>query len=179
MKKILILLICLALLVGCKDKTIVEENPGEEQGEVIDVKTDNGKWAVINETLTDSLNNKELIGAYSISAPDWENDRDEEHILFKKDDVALIMLYENKNYTDDNIANYEKTDSKKENIGSYNVDYEEGNVSYNKEQNHYVSYYINDDFTIKLIGISKEGNNELNDMIKTMIESILKVSNTK
>ena len=179
MKKILIILVCLLLLVSCKQSNNDDKNGEPTEENIINVKTDKGNWAKVNETLIDSLNNKEIIGEYSISVPDWKSERKDDSILYEKNDIVLIMLYKNTNYTDKKISNYNKSNNKKLTINSFKVEYEEGSVSYSENKRNYISYYLNDNnISIKLIGISKEKNiKELDDMIKSMIESLFKETN--
>ncbi len=184
MKRLIIILICISLLVGCKgsdnkDNTSNNNGSNNQQEVPVNVYTDNGGWTEIKASLSDSLNSEEVIGQYSISIPDWENERDTDYVLFKKDDIFLVLRYDDNNYTSEEITNYTKSSTKKTEINSYKAEYTEGNVSYNKEQRNYISYYINDnDITIKIIGISKEKQiKDLNEMIQNMIESLKKENN--
>ena len=174
MKKLLLIIICLLLLVSCKKDDQPTENETKQSGEIINVKSDDGNWTVVNETFIDSLNNKELIGEYVISIPDWKVDRSENNIVFKKDKTLLVILYENKYYSNKNISGYSKLNSRQETIGSFDTNHENGNVKYSNSDDKYVSYYISEnDITIKLVGITSEDKiNELDDMIKAMIESL-------
>ncbi len=172
MKKIVILLICLLLLVGCKDDK-VEENATKNEGEPVNVKTNDVNWAKVNETYIDSLNSKELIGEYSMSVPDWKKQEKNEYITYGEGNYTfIVMLYKNDVYNTDLIKNYSKTNSKKMTINSFDVLYEEGNVKNNGFDSKYISYYIDSDITLKIIGVSEEKNiKELSDTIKVMIES--------
>ncbi len=178
MKKILITIICLLLLVGCKDKKNNEttNNSSKPKEEIITVKSNNGAWTKVPDTFSDSLTRKELFGEHSISIPNWNREVKNNCIIFNKDNVVLVMLYDNSNYTNETISGYTKTSSKKVAFRSFNTNYEEGTVKYNKESYNYISYYINnEEIKLKLIGISENNKiKELNEMLKEMIESLLK-----
>ena len=175
MKKIVILLICVLLLVGCKDDN-VEENATKNEGERINVKTDDGAWSKVNETYIDSLNNTEFIDAYSISVPDWKRESTDESIVYGAGSKAFIaILYKNDVYSNAYINKYNKSNNKKMTINSFNVEYEDGNVYYYGQDYRYVSYYINSDITLKIIGIADERNiKELNETVKAMVDSLMK-----
>ncbi len=175
MKKIVILLICLLLLVGCKNDKI-EENATKNEGEPVKVKTNDGNWAKVNETYIDSLNNTEIIDAYSISVPDWKRESTDESIVYGLGTKAFIaILYKNDVYSNDYINKYNKSNNKKITINSFNVEYEDGNVYYFGQDYRYVSYYINSDITLKIIGIAEERNiKELNETVKAMVDSLMK-----
>jgi PBP1b-binding outer membrane lipoprotein LpoB len=176
MKKLLIIITCLLLLASCKKEETKQTNETKQSGEVINVKSDDGNWTTINETFIDSLNNKELIGEYAMSIPDWKVDRSENSVVFKNDKSLVVILYKNGYYSNKNISGYSKINNKQDNIGSFNVNYEDGKVNYNNSSSNYVSYYINEnDITIKLVGITSENRiKELDEMIKAMIESLEK-----
>ncbi len=176
MKKILIIIACLLLLASCKKDEVNPSNETKQSGEIINVKSDDGNWTTINETYIDSLNNKELIGEYVMSIPDWKVYRTENNVVFKNDKTLLVILYKNSYYSNKNITGYSKINSKQDYIGSFDVNYEDGKVNYNNSSSNYVSYYINeDDITIKIVGITSENKiKELDEMIKAMIESLEK-----
>ena len=179
MKKLIIIFVCLLLLVSCKNSEEGKNETTKKEEVKVYVHSDDGNWTNIEETLIDSLNNKEIINEYAMSVPTWDVERGEEYIIYKNEGIAVVLLYSNEHYTNKDISNYNKSNSKKVNINSFDTEYEEGSVTYNGKHGKYISYYIdNNEFTLKLIGLSENnGIHELNDMIKSMIESLEKEIN--
>ena len=121
-------------------------------------------------------NNTEFIDAYSISVPDWKRESTDESIVYGAGSKAFIaILYKNEVYSNAYINKYNKSNNKKMTINSFNVEYEDGNVYYYGQDYRYVSYYINSDITLKIIGIADERNiKELNETVKAMVDSLMK-----
>lgn len=180
MKKLVIVFICLMLLVGCKkDETAAEnENKSTEtakppsQETIINVNT--GGFAEVNESILDSLNNKEVFSYYTMSIPDWKVDRIEDYVMFSKPYHVLLMSYNNEQITNKSVNNYKPANKETVDAGAFKAEREDGTVGYNGRLYGYVSYYINDDeISLKLTGITTKTNiSSMELMIKTMIESL-------
>ncbi len=157
--------------------TTVANETKPDEGETVYMK--GSDWANVNGTLVDELNNREMLGEYIMPIPYWENERKRDSVVFKQGDHALIMMYENRDYSDKTITSYNKISYENFNINSYNVEFESGFVQYNNLRRSFVSYYFtSDEITLKLIGITRAANIEdMKAMIETMINSIEKEGN--
>lgn len=191
MKRIFVILFILLTLCSCKNNNDVIDNSDtnitDQTGNEI-ILNPNAEWAETKYTLSEMLDQREIIDDYMILVPSWTKTSIDNINIYESDNGLLGLVIGNDiNYselvqkvlkTNNKIIKLTSNEETTKNFNGFKCNINIGiSIFEDEKSNTFYSYeFSNDDINGYLIGITynEDNKNEFNDMLVSMINSLNK-----